>query len=79
MLGREGKLGALQRQSKGEQHSLIRYLPALNWYLVVDKRESGVMAPVWRTLWVNLLICLSVTATGLGVVGLISRLSLQRI
>lgn len=72
--------GSFQYQSEGEQHFInIRYLPELNWYLMVDKQESGVMAPVRRTLWVNLLICLSVTATVLGVVGLISRRYLQRI
>ncbi len=72
--------GSFAYQSQGEQHFInIRHMPELGWFLMVDKQESGVMAPVRRTLWINLLICFSVTATVLGLVGLISRRYLQRI
>lgn len=37
------------------------------------------MAPVRRALWINLLICVSVTGTVLSLVGFISRRYLQRI
>jgi diguanylate cyclase (GGDEF)-like protein len=74
------RAGSFDYQSEGEQHFInIRYIPELNWFLMVDKQESGVMAPVRRALWVNLLICFSVTAIVLGLVGLISRRYLQRI
>ena len=72
--------GSFTYQSRGEQHFInIRDLPELGWFLMVEKQESSVMAPVRRTLWVNLLICFSVTATVLSLVGLISRRYLQRI
>lgn len=72
--------GAFAYESQGEQHFInIRYIPELGWFLMVDKQESGVMAPVRRALWINLLICVSVTATVLGLVGIISRRYLQRI
>lgn len=72
--------GAFAYESEGEQHFInIRSIPELGWFLMVDKQESGVMAPVQRALWINLLICVSVTATVLGLVGLISRRYLQRI
>jgi diguanylate cyclase (GGDEF)-like protein len=72
--------GSFAYQNQGEQHFInIRHIPELGWFLMVDKQESGVMAPVRRTLWINLLICFSVTATVLGLVGLISRRYLQRI
>jgi diguanylate cyclase (GGDEF)-like protein len=72
--------GAFAYESQGEQHFInIRYIPELGWFLMVDKQESGVMAPVRRALWINLLICVSVTGTVLGLVGIISRRYLQRI
>jgi len=72
--------GAFAYESEGEQHFInIRYIPELGWFLMVDKQESGVMAPVRRALWINLLICVSVTGTVLALVGIISRRYLQRI
>lgn len=72
--------GAFAYQSQGEQHFInIRYISELGWFLMVDKQESGVMAPVRRALWINLLICVSVTAIVLGLVGVISRRYLRRI
>ncbi|MCH2342007.1 diguanylate cyclase [Pseudomonas sp. NPDC047963] len=72
--------GAFAYESQGEQHFInIRYIPELDWFLMVDKQESGVMAPVRRALWINLLICVSVTGTVLSLVGFISRRYLQRI
>ena len=74
------RAGAFAYESEGEQHFInIRSIPELGWFLMVDKQESDVMAPVQRALWINLLICVSVTATVLGLVGLISRRYLQRI
>lgn len=72
--------GSFIYQSKGGQHFInIRHIPELGWHLMVDKQERAVMAPVRRMLWINLLICFSVTAIVLGLVGVISRRYLQRI
>ena len=76
----ELRTGSFLYRSDGEQHFInIRYIPELKWYLMVDKRESNVMAPVQRTLWINLLIGFSVMLIVLGLVGSISRRYLQRI
>ncbi len=72
--------GSFAYRSQGEQHFInIRHIPELGWFLMVDKQENGVMAPVRRALWINLLICFSVTATVLFLVSVISRGYLQRI
>ncbi|MCQ4296940.1 sensor domain-containing diguanylate cyclase [Pseudomonas stutzeri] len=72
--------GSFAYESGGAQHFInIRDIPELGWFLMVEKQESSVMAPVRRALWINLLICFSVTATVLSLVGLISRRYLQRI
>lgn len=76
----ELRTGSFLYRNEGEQHFInIRYIPEFKWYLMVDKRESNVMAPVQRTLWINLLIGFSVMAIVLGLVGSISRRYLQRI
>lgn len=72
--------GSFIYQSEDGQHYInIRHIPELGWYLMVDKQERAVMAPVRRMLWINLLVCFSVTVTVLGLVGVISRRYLQRI
>ena len=48
----------------------VRYIPELNGYLFVDKREDGALLEIRRSLYLNLLICLIVT---LIVLGLMSR------
>jgi diguanylate cyclase (GGDEF)-like protein len=58
----------------GEQHYVnVRFIGELNWYLLVDKHDSDLMEPVLRTLRVNLLVCLGVTALVLSMVGWVTR------
>ncbi|MDH0748524.1 sensor domain-containing diguanylate cyclase [Pseudomonas sp. GD03842] len=53
--------GSYQYASLGDEHFLnVRYIPELNWYLFVDKREDGAMTDIRRSLYLNLSICLAV-------------------
>ncbi|MHC8368173.1 sensor domain-containing diguanylate cyclase [Pseudomonas sp. ZT5P21] len=46
----------------GQGHFLnVRFIPELNWYLFVDKREDGALSEIRHSLYLNLLICLLVT------------------
>lgn len=55
--------GSYEYDSLGQSHFLnVRYIPELNWYLFVDKREDGALTAVRQSLYLNLLICLIVTA-----------------
>ena len=40
----------------------VRYIPELDWYLFVDKREDSALGGIRQSLYLNLLICLLVTA-----------------
>jgi diguanylate cyclase (GGDEF)-like protein len=74
------KDGTYDYNRDGEQHFVnVRHIDELNWFLLVDKHDSGVMVPVWRTLWINLLVCLCVTVIVLGIIGWMVRRYLQRI
>jgi diguanylate cyclase (GGDEF)-like protein len=53
--------GTYQYEAQSEAHFLnVRYIPELNWYLFVDKREEGTLSDVRRSLYINLTICLIV-------------------
>jgi len=53
--------GSYQYDANGDAHFLnVRYIPELNWYLFVDKREDGALSDIRQSLYVNLLICLAV-------------------
>ncbi|MFY1664750.1 sensor domain-containing diguanylate cyclase [Pseudomonas sp. Pseu.R1] len=53
--------GSYQYESLGDGHFLnVRYIPELNWYLFVDKREDGALTDIRRSLYLNLSICLAV-------------------
>lgn len=55
--------GRFEYQERGRDHYLnVRYIPELDWYLFVDKHEGGLFASLRNTLYLNLLICLLVTA-----------------
>jgi len=46
----------------GKGHFLnVRFIPELNWYLFVDKREDSAFSGIRQSLYLNLLICLVVT------------------
>jgi diguanylate cyclase (GGDEF)-like protein len=55
--------GNFQYQEHGRNHFLnVRFIPELNWYLFVDKQENGALAGIRTTLYLNLLVCLAVSA-----------------
>ncbi|TRO38389.1 GGDEF domain-containing protein [Pseudomonas sp. ALS1131] len=57
----------------------VRYIPELEWFLFVDKHEEGALAGIRHSLYLNLLICLLVTAVVLTLVSLVIRRYQQRI
>jgi len=54
--------GSYEYSAQGQGHFLnVRFIPELNWYLFVDKREDGALSEIRQSLYLNLLICLIVT------------------
>ncbi|MEZ1319629.1 diguanylate cyclase [Pseudomonas fluorescens] len=54
--------GSYEYSGQGQGHFLnVRFIPELNWYLFVDKREDGALSDIRQSLYLNLLICLVVT------------------
>ncbi|MEB0093606.1 sensor domain-containing diguanylate cyclase [Pseudomonas sp. CCI4.2] len=55
--------GSYEYEVQGQDHFLnVRFIPELNWYLYVDKQEDGAMSDIRQSLYLNLFICLMVTA-----------------
>ena len=55
-------VGSYEYSVQGQGHFLnVRFIPELNWYLFVDKREDGALSEIRQSLYLNLLICLIVT------------------
>ena len=66
--------GNFEYQEQGRDHFLnVRFIPELNWYLFVDKRENSAIAGIRQSLYLNLLICLLVTAIVLTLVSFALR------
>ncbi|MGF6695156.1 diguanylate cyclase (GGDEF)-like protein [Metapseudomonas resinovorans] len=66
---RRPQTGKFEYHEHGRDHYLnVRYIPELDWYLFVDKHEGGLLASLRNTLYLNLLICLLVTAVVLVLV-----------
>ncbi|MEX6503535.1 sensor domain-containing diguanylate cyclase [Pseudomonas zhanjiangensis] len=66
--------GNFEYHEHGRTHFLnVRFIPELNWYLYVDKHENGAVAGIRQSLYLNLLICLLVTAIVLSLVSLALR------
>jgi len=54
--------GSYEYSTHGQRHFLnVRFIPELNWYLFVDKREDSALSEIRQSLYLNLLICLIVT------------------
>lgn len=71
--------GRFEYQEQGREHFLhVRYIPELEWYLFVDKQDKA-LAGIRQGLYINLLLCLLVTAIVLTLVGLVLRRYQQRI
>ncbi|MDF9777342.1 sensor domain-containing diguanylate cyclase [Pseudomonas baetica] len=59
--------GSYEYSVQGQGHFLnVRFIPELNWYLFVDKREDSALGEIRQSLYLNLLICLLVTLTVLA-------------
>ncbi|WP_372877686.1 diguanylate cyclase [Pseudomonas sp.] len=72
--------GDFEYQEQGRGHFLnVRFIPELDWYLFVDKHETGALAGIRQSLYLNLLICLVVTVIVLSLVSLAMRRYQKRI
>ena len=57
------------RDSDQHSHFLnVRQLPELDWYLLVDKRETGALDRIRHSLYLNLAICTMITLVVLALV-----------
>ncbi|MEG0246789.1 MAG: cache domain-containing protein, partial [Pseudomonas sp.] len=57
------------RDSDNHSHFLnVRHLPELDWYLLVDKRETGTLDRIRHSLYLNLAICTMITLVVLSLV-----------
>lgn len=69
------KTGSYEYEQGGKTHLLnVRYIPELKWFLFVEKSEDGALEVIRRTLYINLAVCLLVTA----LVVLITSMALTR-
>ena len=66
--------GRFDYEEGGRGHFLnVRYIPELDWYLFVDKHEEGALASIRHSLYLNLLICLLISALVLTLVFVATR------
>ncbi|WP_085637219.1 MULTISPECIES: sensor domain-containing diguanylate cyclase [unclassified Pseudomonas] len=66
--------GSYEYSAHGLGHFLnVRFIPELNWYLFVDKREDGALSEIRQSLYLNLLICLLVTLIVLALLNRVIR------
>ncbi|UVE18740.1 sensor domain-containing diguanylate cyclase [Pseudomonas sp. LS44] len=66
--------GSFEYREHDNGHYLnVRYIPELDWYLFVDKHDRSALAGIRQSLYLNLLICLLITAVVLTLVGLMLR------
>jgi diguanylate cyclase (GGDEF)-like protein len=55
--------GTFEYRRAGHTHFLnVRFIHELNWYLLVDRDEDEALAGIRSTLYLNLLICVFITA-----------------
>ena len=63
--------GSYQYKRDGHVHLLnVRFIPELDWYLCVEKIEDEALAGIKRTLYLNLALCLVITAVVLALTNL---------
>ena len=61
--------GSFEYIDQGHRHFLnVRYIPELKWHLFVIKQEDEALSAIQRTLYLNLLMCLVITAVVLLIV-----------
>jgi diguanylate cyclase (GGDEF)-like protein len=72
--------GSYEYSVQGQGHFLnVRFIPELNWYLFVDKREDSALGEIRQSLYLNLLICLLVTLTVLALLNQVIKRFQDRI
>lgn len=63
--------GSYQYLMNGKNHLLnVRFIPELNWYLFVEKIEDDALITIRNTLYLNILICLGISAVVIFIVWL---------
>lgn len=72
--GKQDKVSFEYQLDGAQQLVNTRYIPELNWYLIVGQSESEATSDIRHALYLNLLLCLVVTA----VVALLTHLALRR-
>ena len=61
--------GSFEFVNEGHRHFLnVRYIPELKWHLFVIKQEDKALSSIQRTLYLNLLLCIVITAVVLLIV-----------
>lgn len=69
-----GKDGSFHYVNDGREHLLnVRFIPELNWYLFVETREDEALAGIRQTLYINLALCLGITALVLFILHLVLK------
>lgn len=72
--------GRYEYSAQGQGHFLnVRFIPELNWYLFVDKREDGALSEIRQSLYLNLTICLLVTLIVLALLSNVIKRYQQKI
>jgi len=62
------------KDNEGHAHFLnVRLLPELDWYLLVDKRETEALDRIRQSLYLNLAICTMITLVVLSLLGAMVR------
>ena len=64
-----GAVAAAYQDGSAHYLASVRYLPDLKWYLVVEKDEGPALEGIQNSLWINLSLCLAVTAVVVGLFG----------
>jgi diguanylate cyclase (GGDEF)-like protein len=64
-----GAVAAEYQEGPAHYLASVRYLPELKWYLVVEKDEGPALEGIQNSLWINLSLCLAVTAVVVGLFG----------
>ncbi|MCY1279668.1 diguanylate cyclase (GGDEF) domain protein [compost metagenome] len=66
--------GTFEYQEHDRGHFLnVRFIPELDWYLLVDKHDQSALAGIRQSLYFNLLTCALITLVVLALVGLAVR------
>ena len=72
--------GSFEYTDQGHRHFLnVRYIPELKWNLFVVKQEDKALSKIQQTLYLNLALCLIITAIVIGILYLTINRYQQRL